>query len=127
MTSKYKILIVDDNEELCKNLSDILEFKGYGTTLAYSGHQAIEAIKNNKFNIVLMDVKMPGMDGMNTLKILKQIAPDTDIIMITAFADDIFYYKEGLRSTDPVVIQKPIDIDKLLGMLEDMLLKRKGR
>jgi DNA-binding NtrC family response regulator len=112
------VLIVDDNEELCKNLSDILEFKGYDAAIAYDGYQAIDAVKKGRFDIVVMDVKMPGMSGVDTLKMLKQAAPDMTVILITAFADDIFY-KEGLKKDiDYEVIQKPIDIDQLLAMFE---------
>lgn len=117
--TKLKILIVDDNKKLCKNLSDILEFKGYEVVMVYDGYQAIEAVKKGKFNVVLMDVRMPGINGVDTLKILKQIAPHMLIIMITAFADDIFY-KEGLNSGEFEVIQKPIDINKLLMVLKNI-------
>ncbi len=114
-----KILIVDDNEALCENLVDILELKEYDVTIVYDGATAIETVKNGKFDIVLMDVNMPGLNGIETLRILKQIAPDLAVIMITAYADDIFY-KEGIKSSDYKVIQKPIDIDKLLIHLEDI-------
>ena len=118
MTRKRKILIVDDNEELCKNLSDILELKGYDVATAYDGYQALDAVKKDSFNIAIMDIKMPGMSGVDTLKILKQVAPGLTVILITAFADDTFY-KEGLKNNiDYEVIQKPIDMDQLLAMLE---------
>jgi len=52
----YKILIVDDNEDLCHSLSDILELKNYKVTSVYNGHQAIEAIKKEYFNIILLDI-----------------------------------------------------------------------
>lgn len=121
--SNLKILVVDDNERLCKNLVDILDVKGYEVTTTYDGSQAIEIFQNNKFDVVLMDVKMPGISGIETLKILKQIAKDIFVIMITAFADDIFY-KQGLSDGDFEVIQKPMDIDRLLGMLENIKLSK---
>ena len=118
MAEKRKILIVDDNKELCKNLADILELKGYDCAIANDGYQALNAVKNGRFDFAVMDVKMPGMSGVDTLKVFKQIAPDMAVILITAFADDIFY-KEGLKkNVDFDVIQKPIDIDQLLVMLE---------
>ncbi len=123
MKSKNRILIVDDNKLLCKNLRDILELKGYGVVCAYDGQEAIKAVKEGDFKIVLMDVKMPGMSGIDTLKGLKQIAPGLTVIFITAFADDIFY-KEGLKSGDFEVITKPIDIDKFLARLEETIKKR---
>ncbi|MDD5730755.1 MAG: response regulator [Candidatus Omnitrophica bacterium] len=122
MKLKARILIVDDNKLLCKNLRDILEFKGYGVACAYDGQEAIKDVQGGDFKIVLMDVKMPGMSGIDTLKSLKQIAPGLTVIFITAFADDIFY-KEGLKSGDFEVITKPIDIDKFLARLEEVIKK----
>lgn len=116
MDDKLKILIADDNEKLALNLCDILELKGYDVTLVKNGYEAVESVKNNKFNIILMDVKMPGMNGVDTLKILKKINPNVHVIMITAFADDVFYVND-LRHLDFEILQKPIDIDKLLKML----------
>lgn len=121
MISKRKVLIVDDNEKLCRNLADILELKGYEVNVVFDGYQAIEAVKKEHFNVILMDVKMPGLSGIETLKILKQIAPNMAVIMITAFADDVFF-KEGLKSADFRVIQKPIDIDKFLIALENAVV-----
>ncbi len=122
MKLKARILIVDDNKLLCKNLRDILEFKGYGVACAYDGQEAIKYVQGGDFKIVLMDVKMPGMSGIDTLKSLKQIASGLTVIFITAFADDIFY-KEGLKSGDFEVITKPIDIDKFLARLEEIIKK----
>lgn len=123
MDPKPKILIADDNEDLCRNLADILEFKGYDVTAVFDGYQAIEAFKKNKFHVVLMDVKMPGLSGIDTLKVLRQISADVRVIMITAFADDMFY-KDGLKNGDYQVIQKPIDIDKFLVTLEELVRKK---
>ncbi|MDD5477676.1 MAG: response regulator [Candidatus Omnitrophica bacterium] len=122
MKSKARILIVDDNKLLCKNLKDILELKGYDIACAYDGQEAIKAVKDGNFKIALMDVKMPGMSGIDALKSLRQIAPGLTVIFITAFTDDIFY-KEGLKSGDFEVITKPIDIDKFLGRLEEVVKK----
>lgn len=124
MKAKLKILIVDDNERLCSNLSDILSVKGYEVIVAFNGSQAINLVQEQKINVVLLDVKMPGISGIETLKILKQIRKDIVIIMITAFADEIFY-KQGLSEGDYEVIQKPINIDKLLSRLEEFKVKRK--
>lgn len=123
MKTKHCILIVDDNEKLCENLCDILELKGYDTHKAYDGYHAIECINNTDFNIVIMDIKMPGINGLDTLKILKQLTPNTTFIMITAFAEDIFY-KEKFKDEEIKIVQKPIDMDKLLLLIGDILKKK---
>lgn len=124
MRIKHKILIVDDNEELCQNLSDILELKGYEISKAYDGYHAIENMKLKNFSVVIMDIKMPGINGLDTLKILKQINPRISIILITAFADDIFY-KESKNNIDLKIVQKPIDMDSFLFLIEDILRQKK--
>lgn len=125
MRAKDKILIVDDNEELCQNLADILELKGYEISKAYDGYHAIESMKSKKFSVVIMDIKMPGINGLDTLKILKQINPKISIILITAFADDIFY-KESKKNNDLKIVQKPIDMDNFLFLIEDILAQKNG-
>lgn len=117
MARKLKILIVDDNESLCENLKDILEFKGYEVVGVYNGYQAIETIKKHCFEIVLMDIKMPGLNGLETLRILQDLAPKTIVIMLTAYADDLIY-KEKLKTANFQILQKPIDIEKLCALLE---------
>lgn len=117
MSRKVKLLIVDDNRDLCESLSDILELMGYEVMAVFNGHQAIAAVEKGQFNLVLMDVKMPGINGIDTLKILKKISPGLKVIMITAFADDVFF-KEGLQSRDFEVVRKPLNIDKFLELLK---------
>jgi len=120
LKEKQRILIVDDNEELCHSLSDILELENYKTTCVFNGHQAIETLKTDSFKIILLDIKMPGLSGIETLQVIKEITPTTPLIIITAFADDILY-KEGLRDQKVCVIQKPIDIALLFQKIGNML------
>ena len=125
MEEKHNILVVDDNEKLCKNLCDILELKGYETYKAYDGYHAIECINSINFSIVIMDIKMPGINGLDTLKILKRLTPNTNFIMITAFADDIFY-KENFENKNLRIVQKPIDMDKLLLIIDETIKKKEA-
>ncbi|MEW6087850.1 MAG: response regulator [bacterium] len=119
MATKLKVLIVDDNERFCNNIVDILELKGYDISGVYDGYQAVEAVKKQKFDIVLMDIKMPGMNGVDTVKMLRTIDPDINIVMITAFADDSVY-KDELKNSNLKIMQKPMDIDKLCTVLESL-------
>ena len=117
LAKKLKVLVVDDNEKLRKNLLDILRLKGYEGLGAENGYQAIDAVKTHQLDVVLLDIKMPGINGVDTLKILREIVPDIMVIMITAFADDAFY-KEKLKNINFKIIQKPIDMNKLCTLLE---------
>jgi CheY-like chemotaxis protein len=73
-----KILITDDDDELRANLSDILKGKGYGTDEAASGEEAIEKVKSEDFDIVLLDLMMPMMSGMDVLLEIKKTKPRID-------------------------------------------------
>jgi len=114
---KLKILVVDDNEEFCHNMTDILELKGYEVVTAYDGFKGLEAVKENGFDLVLMDVKRPVMNGVETFKKIKEIAPNTPVIMATAFAvEDLL--REALQQGAYGSLKKPIDFDQLLGLIK---------
>ena len=117
MSDKLKILVVDDNEEFCRNVTDILELKGYEVVSAYDGFKGLEIVKENGFDIVLMDVKMPVMDGVETYRKLKEIAPNTSVIMITAFAVEGLI-REALAQGAYGFIKKPLDFDQLLELIK---------
>ena len=81
---KQRILIVDDEPNLLESFKVGLELKGYDVTLARGGAEALEACDDQTFDIVLLDIRMPVMDGKETLKQLKQKRPDQIVIMLTA-------------------------------------------
>ena len=81
-----KILVIDDDDGVRTTLSDLLRCKGYYICEAFSGKDAIEMVKSEDFDIVLLDLMMPRMDGIDTLRELRRLSPKTRVIMITAFA-----------------------------------------
>ncbi|MDY6876525.1 MAG: response regulator [Chloroflexota bacterium] len=120
MSGKKRILIVDDNEEFCANLSDILDLKGYRVVIAYDGFQALEMTRESGFDLVLMDVRMPVMDGVETFKKFKEIAPQTPVIMVTAFAVEELI-KDALREGAFGSLRKPLDFERLFALIEAAL------
>lgn len=84
---KKRILIVDDEPEVCSLLKDFLTKKGFKPTIAISGEEALEKVKQDNPVIVLLDINMPGMDGLMTLKKIKEIGEHIGIIVITGMAD----------------------------------------
>jgi len=112
-----KILVVDDNTEYCDSVVDVLEIEGYDVIGVYDGLKALEAIGKDSYDLVLMDIKMPMMDGVDTFKKLRKISPKTPTIMMTAFAveDRI---REGLRIGAFGAFQKPINYDRLFCSIE---------
>lgn len=80
------ILVVDDEEGIRKSLSAYLKLEGYNVDTAGSGGEAIEKLHELKRNIILLDINMPGMDGLETLKIIKSRDFSIQVIMITAYS-----------------------------------------
>ena len=121
MKTNKKILIVDDNTEFCENVSDLLELEGYETVRTHDGFEALEAAKENDFDLVLMDVKMPGMDGVEIFSKLKEeISSEIPVIMLTSYAveDRI---REALCKGAFGAFQKPVDFEKLFCCIKKAL------
>ncbi len=113
-----KILIVDDDSELRANIYTVLDEKGYSTDTASSGLEAIEMTSTNNYDIVLLDLMMPGMNGMDVLFTLKRQSPKTKVIIITAFAS-IDTTVEAMKKGASDYIAKPFQIYDL-----DLAIKR---
>jgi two-component system response regulator HydG len=122
MSTNKRVLVVDDNEEFCQNLSDILESRGYEVSTANNGLKAIELVKQSGFELVLMDVKMPGMNGVETFKRVKDISPQTAVVMVSAFTVENLI-REALREGAYGYLKKPIDFDRLFTIIESTVFK----
>ena len=118
-----KILIVDDSKEFCTSLTDVLEAKGYEVESENSGEAAIAKVKEKSFDVILMDIKMPVMNGVEAFKQIKKISPRTAVIMVTAYSLENLI-TEALREGAFGVLRKPLDIDKLIEQIE--LAKERG-
>ena len=117
MPKQISVLIVDDDANFCNTLSKILGKKGYVTTTAENGRRAIEAVKENPIDVILMDIKMPVMGGVEAYKNIKQIRPSAVVIFMTAFSiDDLV--KDVIKDGAYALIKKPFDIDTVVNMIE---------
>ena len=87
MKEKAHILVVDDNDSISKSMSMILRYKGYAVMTASDGFEAIEKVRENFFDIVFMDIKMPGINGLETYRRIKQIRSDAVVTMMSGYAD----------------------------------------
>ncbi|MFQ5997221.1 MAG: response regulator [Dehalococcoidales bacterium] len=114
---KVSILIVDDDESLSKTLSLVLERKGYNVATANDGPEALEAVKNQPFDMVFMDIKMPIMNGVQTYKRMKKIRPEAVVVMMTAYAVEKLV-QQALQEGAYGIIYKPLDIEKVLVLIE---------
>ena len=122
--TKPHILIVDDDECICKTLAAILQSEGYQTTTTTTAKEAIEKTKAQFFNIALLDIKLPDMEGTQLLAQLQEISPETIKIMITGYpslknAVDALNYGAGSY------IMKPLDPAELLKTIKNKLETQK--
>ena len=120
MSQKLNILVIDDNEEFCHNVADILELEDYAVATAHDGLKGLELVQQDGFDLVLTDVKMPIMNGVETFKKIKEIAPHTPVIMVSAFAvEDLVM--EALQDGAFGFLKKPLDFDKLFALIGQAL------
>ena len=110
---KCKILLVDDEITMVKYLSKRLIKKGFDISTAYNGLDALELMKESNFDVVLLDVLMPGMDGIETLREIKRIKPMTEVIMLTGHAS-VEVGIEGMKAGAFNYIMKPFDPNELI-------------
>ena len=78
-----KILVIDDERSIRNTLKDILEYEKYNVDLAEDGIKGLEMVKQKEYDIILCDIKMPGMDGIEVLEQLTELAPDSPVVMIS--------------------------------------------
>ena len=82
---KSSIMVVDDEPVARKSLTDILRLEGYNVNSAPNGQAAVEFVRTHHVDLMIVDLRMPGMDGLEVVQVVNQIAPDTEIIVLTAF------------------------------------------
>jgi DNA-binding NtrC family response regulator len=83
---KTRVLLVDDEEEFVQALAERLSIRDYDVTTSLSGEDAVEKLRHYNFDVVILDVRMPGMDGTEVLHEMKRIKPLTEVIMLTGHA-----------------------------------------
>ncbi|MGI9406300.1 MAG: response regulator [Hyphomicrobiaceae bacterium] len=119
MTSPLKILILDDDVDVAEGLSDILELQGHDVTMVHNGLNAIEAYTNNDFDVGFFDVKMPGMNGVESFIEIKKIKPDVKVFMMTGYSVEQLL-EEALDHGALGVMRKPFDVDELIAKIDGL-------
>ena len=110
---KTRVLIVDDEEEFVQALSERLTIRDYDVTASLSGEDALDKLRHYNFDVVILDVKMPGKDGVDVLKEMKGIKPLTEVIMLTGNAT-VESAIEGMRYGAYDYLMKPCETDDLI-------------
>ncbi len=120
MPAKNRILVVDDEEALRIVLSAELDGEGYQVSSAGDGQEAINILGTKEFDLILLDIKMPNVDGFEVLKYAKEHCPKTKVVMLTGFAD----LKNAIESKKlgaEDFVSKPYDLVDLLTTVERVL------
>jgi len=113
-----KILVVDDEKAICEILEEFLSLFGHSVTSANSGADAIEVVHRARPDVVFLDIRMPGMSGLDVLKEIKALDSSVRVIMISAFGDEETEAMARELGADGY-IQKPVDLPGLLVLLKD--------
>ncbi|MFC1901486.1 response regulator [Chloroflexota bacterium] len=117
---KTNILVVDDLRSIRLTLGGILEDKGHNGVTVEDGYQAIEAVKETHFDAIFMDIKMPGINGVQTFREIKKVDPGAAVIMMTTYSvEDLV--KEALEEGAYTIVYKPFDIEKIVSLIGDLL------
>jgi CheY-like chemotaxis protein len=118
MSESFTILVVDDNPSMAGSLVDILEVKGFEVHAASNGAEALEILRVHHVDILLTDVKMLDMNGLDLYRETRLIYPKLITLFMTAYAaDDLI--QQGMKEGIKTVLSKPVDIDLLLSLLSN--------
>ena len=117
---REKILIVDDEQSICQSLRGILSDEGYHVLVAGSGEEAVKIVEEETPQLVLLDVWLPGMDGLETLKAIKKIEPETLVIIMSGHGTiETAVKATKLGAFD--FIEKPLSLDKIIILVNNAL------
>jgi len=113
-----KVLLIDDEEDFTGPLAERMKVRGFAAVTVSSGAKALELVDNEPFDAIILDMIMPGMDGMETLRRLREKNPALQVIMLTGHAD----LKSGIEAIKlgaADYLEKPADINELMKKIKD--------
>ncbi len=115
-----KIMVVDDDHGMRITLEGIFEERGYAVVGAADGYQAIELARETPFALIFMDIKMPGINGVDTYRKIKKFRPETVVVMLTGFSVEELV-KEARQEGAYTVIYKPLDMEQVNDIMQAVL------
>lgn len=114
------ILVVDDEVDTCRNLADIFADLGYLVDTAYDGESALELVRKRRYDVAVLDLMMPGMDGATLYSEIKKLRSGTVAVIVTAHPGNP-RAEDGLGAGVWRLLPKPVDLPRLLGLIEEAL------
>ncbi len=118
-----KILVIDDEKPIRNTLQEILEYEDHKVEIAADGFEGLEKAKENKYDIILCDIKMPNMDGIEVLEKLELVSPDVPVIMISGHGS-VETAVEALKKGAYDFIEKPLELNRLLVTIRNALERK---
>lgn len=115
--SKNHIMIVDDETDIRELFRDVLESRGYEVTTCATGTEAIESLNEKSAFAAFVDIRMPGIDGIETLRAIKRLQPKTQVVMITGYSHSESV-DEALKLGCFVCMMKPFKLQDILGLID---------
>jgi DNA-binding NtrC family response regulator len=113
------ILAVDDDKEICNNFMDILGERGYEVTAAYDGEEAVTKAKANSFDILLLDMNLPLLNGLEVYRRIKTTQPNIVAIIISGYAQEMdSLIMQAMKENAHTFLRKPVNMGQLLGLVE---------
>jgi len=119
---RVQVLLVDDEKEFVDSLSERLKLRDVDADVAYNGEQALQAVGEDRPDVMILDLRMPGIDGLEVLRKMKADHPDVDIVVLTGHGSETDE-KEARRLGATAFLQKPVDIDQLVGTVHQEKLR----
>ncbi|RPH52638.1 MAG: response regulator [Desulfobacteraceae bacterium] len=110
---KIKVMLVDDEEEFVTTLSERIKMRNFSSSVAFNGEQALQIVNDQVPDIMILDLKMPGIDGMEVLRRVKKAYPKVQVIILTGHGSEKDK-KEALSLGAFGYLQKPVQIDELI-------------
>jgi len=123
---KGRILIIEDDEEMRSLLEDYLEEEGFETDSVGNGSEAFRILVREIFDVVITDIRMPGLTGLDIIPGVRKLQPDTSIIVITAFGSEEVHQKAIQRGADSY-LEKPLRFQELRRMIHELLSSKEIR
>lgn len=117
--SGRRIAVVDDDVAMVDILADILEMHGWEPLRAHDGVEAVEIVGEHPVDVVLMDIRMPRMNGVQALEAIKARAPETKVVLFTASASQDLLTR-AVESGVSRILRKPVDAEALLSVLDEI-------
>lgn len=115
------ILVVDDDADTCRNMTDLFGDQGYFVDAAECGDSALEQARRQPYDVGLLDLRMPGMDGLTLCRRLKSLRPGMVNLIVTGYPGDSLD-EEAQAAGASKVLHKPVDFGKLLALVEQAIV-----